>query len=495
MARRKRNVRKAAEVPSAPRLRLGEIGHTGLKQSGGAIYEETRAELRFPENLNTFKVMARDATIASALALFELMVSRVEWSVKGGTEPDAAMQEKVKFLSQVMHDMDHTWYDFIKEVTSCFTYGFSIHEKVYRKRTWANGSKYNDNKIGLKRLPVRSQETIRKWRFSEDGRDFLGAVQSPKLISGWEQRYGTYLKNLPNGGDEIFIPKEKFLNFRIDPRRDNPEGNSPLKNVYFAWSYRTALEEQEAVGITRDMNGMPTLYIPPRYMSPDASDEEKAIYEYYKNAMRNITMNEQTSLILPQQFDPESRLPLFKFELTSSQGGKMYDTDAIIKRWDNKILQVLFADVLKMGQDNVGSYSLAGAKTNLMAMAIEARLQMIRDVLNNDLVPQLFRLNGYRPDEEFPTFEFGDLDEIDLDVYSKAIQRMMSVGGLEFTRDVANRNRKAIGLPELPASQAIDREALPLANDSKAGEGMKTAGEGTSKSPSARDDSTANQDN
>lgn len=473
------------EKASIPRLRLGEFGVVGLKQHGGRIQEEARKELRFPEANRTFQLMAQDATIAAALSLFEMMVSRVEWIVDTGIDPSAEMKANAKFLEEAMHDMDHSWRSFIQEVTSAFTYGFCINEKVYRRRTWDNGSQYNDNKVGFKKLPVRSQATINKWLYSDDGRELIGVQQSLACITDGTDRYARLL----NATGTIDIPRKKFLHFRVDVKRDNPEGNSPLRAAYHAWKYRTLIEEQEAVGVTRDMNGMPTLYLPPRYMSADATDAEKGIYEYYKNVIRNIQMNEQSGLILPQAFDPDSRQPLFKFELTSTMGGKMYDTDAIIKRWDNKILMVLFADMLKMGQDQVGSYSLAGAKTNIMAMAIEARLQEIQDVLNNDLVKQLFAMNGVSPDVKLPKLVYGDLDEVDLDEFSKAIQRIGSVGGLERDRPVMNKIRDALKIVRRPDDAPVKEDEI-MGGQSQAGQAG--VGNGASKTASGRDNSAAN---
>lgn len=477
-----------AEAP-LPRLRLGEIGALGLKQTNGRIQEEARRELRFPEACKTFRMMASDVTIAAALSLFKMMISRVEWETDLGIEPDAAMKERGAFLDECLGDMDHTWRSFIQESTSALTYGFSIHEKVYRRRSYDTGSKYNDGKIGIKKLPIRSQDTVHKWLYSEDGRTLLGVQQSLLQIQGADR----YLNmNAVNSTGMIDIPRKKFLLIRVDAERDNPEGNSPLRAAYIAWKTRCLIEEQESIGVSRDMVGMPTLYLPPRYMSEDASPAETKIYQYYQNVIRNIQMNEQSGLILPQQFDPESRQPLFKFELTSTQGSKMYDTDAIIKRWDNKILTALFADVLKLGQDSVGSFSLAGAKTNMMAMAIEARLQEISDVINKDLIPQLFALNGEKPDAKLPQLKYGDLDEVDLDAFSKAIQRMGSVGALELDRPMANKIRAALKVPLKPADAPIKKEDI-MGGESQAGDGMAAGGgNGASGKSATRDNAAAN---
>ena len=477
------DIEKAQDAYTIPsRLKLGEYGSIGLKQINGHILEESRKELRFPESLKTFRKMSNDATIASALSLFEMMIERVNWEVDAGASPSPEMEAKAKFLNECINDMEHSWRDFIREVTSLMTYGFSVHEKVFRRRLRSAGSKYNDNKIGIRKLPIRAQDTLSEWKFSDDGRTLVGVEQDLAFLEN-----GMRYLNL--GAQKVVIPRNKFLLFRTGVKRDNPEGKSPLVACYYSWKYRTLLEEQESVGVARELTGLPLLKIPPRYMSADASPAEREIYLYYQNVIRNIQNNEQGGLIIPQAFDPESRQPLFEFSLMSVEGSKMYDTDALVRRWDNKLLTALLADILRMGQDSVGSYALASEKSSLMKLAIDSRLREIQDVLNNDLVRQLFSLNGYESDEELPQLKYTTLDDISLDEFSKAVQRMFSVGAVEFDRPVANRVRRALGVDLKPENEPINQEALST-NSSKAGEGFKTAGEGTSTSPLDGDDSS-----
>lgn len=487
MAEENLNLQSGSETP--PRLRMGEVSTVGLKVSNDYIYEEMKKELRWPQVITTYKQMGYDATIAAAIELFEMMMSRVEWSVKAPAEATEDQVKKAKFIEQCKDDMEHTWLSFIQEISSFLTYGFSVHEKVYRRRLRESGSKYSDGLVAWRKLPIRSQDTVEKFLFSSDGRDVIGVRQDLSASYDLER-----FKNILSNSNKIDIRREKFLLFRTNSKRNNPEGNSPLKKAYFAWKYRSIIEEQEAIGISRDMVGMPIIKIPPRYMSEDATPEEKAIYEHYQRIIRNIHNNEQAGIVLPQAHDPESRQPLFDFELMGVQGGKQYDTDKIIKRWDNKILTLLFADFLKMGQDQVGSFALAGAKTNLMSMAVEARLQEIADVLNNDLIPQTFKLNGWS-DTEYPKFVFGNLDEIDLEEFSKAIQRIFSVNAIEADRPVMNTIRTSVfKVDPKPEDEPVNKDELPQ-QDSKAGEGMKSAGEGTAKTVSGKDTSSNNADN
>lgn len=209
--------------------------------------------------------------------------------------------------------------------------------------------------------------------------------------------------------------------------------------------------------------------------------------------------NEQAGLITPLMYDPESKQPYFKFSLLSVQNsGSQYISDAI-KRWDKKILTALFCDILTLGQDQIGSFSLADAKTSILAMVIESRLKEIQDVLNNDLIPSLFKMNGW-DDEELPKFCYGDLDDIDLEAFSKAIQRIKAVGLITPTAKNVNHIAEVLKLPDR-VDENITQEGLDKllgGNESKSGAGYNTATgglNGTSNSAPSNDNSSSNTEN
>lgn len=227
-----------------PRLRLGEVGYSGLQILGGQILEECKDELRWPKSVRTFKEMSRDSTISAGLALFERMMNRPEWVVKVPTGASDETKRRAEFIEQCMLDMDHSWRSFIKEVTSFYTYGFAINEKVYRRRLRKNGSKYNDGAIGIKSLPLRGQDTIYRWDFTEDGRHLKGVYQNVSLLTDRHRYISTAI-------EQPYLRREKFLLFRTNIHKDNPEGKSPLVNCWREWRIRQAIEESEAIGIAR----------------------------------------------------------------------------------------------------------------------------------------------------------------------------------------------------------------------------------------------------
>ena len=228
-------------------------------------------------------------------------------------------------------------------------------------------------------------------------------------------------------------------------------------------------------------------------MAEDASPEQKAIFNYYKNIIRNIQMNQQSGLVMPQAFDPDSKQPLFKFDLMGVEGGKSYDTTKVKEYYKNAILTALFADLLILGQGATGSYALGGIKSQLMGVAIESLLREIRDVVNTDLIRHTFELNGWDT-SRMPTLEYDDFEADDLEAFSKAIQRYASTSLLEVDRAVLNKVRESIGVEVYPDDEEPHMELMPNFS-SKSGEGFKTPFSGTRTSDGGQNDADGNLEN
>ena len=233
--------------------------------------------------------------------------------------------------------------------------------------------------------------------------------------------------------------------------------------------------------------------IPPQYLSEDASPSQKAIKVYYENAMRNLQMNQQSAMILPNAYDPDTKQPLFKLDLLSVDGKKAFDLNKIKEYYKNLIVTSLFSEVTSMGQSQVGSFALGSLKNSMTGLAAEAMIKSIAEVLNRDLIRQTYELNGWDVTRA-GVLDYDNLDEIDLESVSKALQRYASTGLLELDREVLNAVRNSLGIDELPNDQAPQLDML-TGNTSRSGDGMATAGEGTSNAPSGKDTSSNNLEN
>jgi hypothetical protein len=283
--------------------------------------------------------------------------------------------------------------------------------------------------------------------------------------------------------------------FRAGKHKGDPFGKSLLRDAYMAWRFLTVIEEIEANGVAKDLAGFPVLKLPPQYLATDASSDQKAIRAYYENVMRNLQMNQQSALILPQAFDPDTRQPLFSLELLSLNGSKAMDTSKIKDYYKNLILTSLFADILIMGQGSTGSFALGQIKNSLSGNAAEAMLGKITDVLNNDLIRQTYELNGWDT-SRMGRIDYDNIQTEDLETFSKAIQRFASTSVIEVDRPILNRIRESIGVDSLPDDEDPNDDLRP-GMTSRSGDGLAvgTTGNGTSTTVSGTDTSSNNLEN
>ena len=486
--KKQETIEKANMSDTPERFKLSEAGYLGLNVYAGVTQDEIKKELNFPASIQTYKQMSYHGTINSALSLFDTLISKADWKFKAPKDATAAELDQARIINEMMNDLQgQTWADFISDALSTNVYGFSVHEKVYRRRTKENGSKYNDGLIGWKKLPIRNQETIQRFIFSNDGNELVGVRQDLSQVADPYNRYSQRSSTV------VVLPRSKIMLFRAGKHKGDPYGKSPLRDAYLAWRFLSVIEEIEANGVAKDLAGMPVLKLPPQYLAADASPDQKAIRSYYENVMRNLQVNQQSALILPQAFDQDTRQPLFSLELLSLNGSKAMDTSKIKEYYKNLILTSLFADLLTMGQTGGGSFALGQIKSSLSGSAAESMLKKITQVINEDLIRQTYELNGWDT-SRMGYMDFDNIQTEDLESFSKAIQRYASTSVLEVDRDVLNRIRESVGIDALPEDEEPNQDLIP-AKTSRSGDGMKTAGEGTATSPSGNDTSSNNLEN
>lgn len=471
-----------------------ELSTIGLKVNSGYIVEEMYSDLRWPQSKTTFNKMWYDPSIAAANQTIKSFVRNAEYNVTVENQtPSEEQKEQINFIKSCMGDMEQSFNDVINEALSFLKYGYSVHEKVfkYRDSRGKYKSRFTDGKIGWAKLPIRSQDTITRWFFDEMGRKLEYVEQDLSLVSNTYNPDSPYNKL---AGKAIKLPRNRLLHFRHNPERNNPEGNSPLKTCYLPWRYKNQIEEYQAAGISRDLGGLPVIKLPPEYMSDDAPADKKAVYEYYKDVIRNLHANQQAGLILPQFVDPETKVEMFKFDLVSVEGGKMYDTVKIINNYENKILMTYLADVLKLGQDASGSFALSDNKTNLLAVGIKSIIDEVLQEFNKDLIPQTLIMNGWEDKGDFPKITVDDLDERDLTVLGKFLQQAISVGAIETDQNLSDWLRETIGAPAVDRTKPLDPTMVAGGGNavSRSGDGMKTAGNGTAKTVTGGDANTGN---
>ena len=131
----------------------------------------------------------------------------------------------------------------------------------------------------------------------------------------------------------VTIPLDRGLLFRTGSYRDSPEGESILRAAYDPWDKVRKLQFVEAVGVERDLAGYPVMWIPAEFLATGATAEQKASAEAFKRIVTSIRRNEQEGMLAPLQYDDQNN-PIYKLELLSTGGQRQFNTDAVIRRYE-----------------------------------------------------------------------------------------------------------------------------------------------------------------
>lgn len=414
-----------------------EIGSSGLHQFGGEIQQDFLRQLRGKQAYANYREMAdNDPVVGAMLHSIEMLIRAVDWTVEPSDPDDERSIAEAQFVSSCLGDMSDSWADTLAAIMGFLVYGYSYHEIVYKRRQGytkdpRTRSKYTDGRIGWRKLPTRSQETIDRWKLDDNG-GIRGAYQ-----------------NDPNSRKKgvVYLPIEKALLFRTTSKLNNPQGRSILRNAFIPWYYKRRIQEIEAIGIERDLAGLPVALVPPQLLSNAATAEERAALDAIKQIVRNVKRDEQEGIVFPLAYDPETGNLAYDLKLLSTGGRRQFDTDAIIGRYDQRIAMTVLADFLLLGHENVGSQALSVSKVDLFVRSLDAYLSEIAEVFNQHGIPRLMRLNGV--DEALsPTLTWSTPKSVDLGALGSFITSLAQAGAPLFPDEsLEGYLRGVAGLP------------------------------------------------
>jgi len=405
----------------APRYK--ELGvSSDYDASWGLRQDEFVVQLRGRQGVKKYREMSEnDAVIGAILHSMTMMLRSIEWRVEGDSEDANA------FVRSVMDRMDDkSFEEFVSDVLTMLPYGFSLFEMVPRRDA--------DGLIRMKKLAGRAQWTIDRFETNATG-DVQGVWQVAAQ------------KN-------VFIPYSRLLHFRTTSISSEPSGRSVLRSGYTSWRAANNIRYFEGVGIERELNGLPVVRIPSEYMSSDATDGQKALFNQMKTIARDVKRNEQGYIILPSdryadEDGKQTNNLMVEFDLIASKGTRDIDTGAVILRYEQAIARSVMADFVMLGANDRGSFALSKSKAELFLKALEGYADTIAAQLNRKLLPYLWELNGMDPDT-MPKIARGRVAPVDIDELGQYIQRL-SMSGVDFFPDDTTENhlRDVAGLPAI----------------------------------------------
>ena len=200
-------------------------------------------------------------------------------------------------------------------------------------------------------------------------------------------------------------------------------GGVPFVLVDTAGLRDEAAEEIEAIGVERDLAGMPMAYAPAEwFLDGEHSDQLRKVRDLVTKARRN----EVDGALLPSIFDQNNNR-LLEFSLLSAPGSRQLDTGGIIQRYSTAIATSMLQDFLTLGHESVGSFALGKAKISLWQLVVESIAKSVTEVVNKHAIPRLMRLNGWEPDRT-PRLDYGNVVEEDLSILGEFLVSMVEAG-------------------------------------------------------------------
>jgi hypothetical protein len=441
-------------LPSRRKSHKKEIGYPGLEVYGGYVHEEMLSELQGRKGIQLYEEMRKNDSIVGAMLLVASQLIHNASVEVDPSEQNPEAQESLEaqeLVRSALFDMGETWTDTLSEILTFLDFGFSVCSVWHRQRNgyhrdkWKS-SRYTDNKWGWAGISLRSQTTLERWEIDKKGRA-VGMVQ-----------------NGPPVWDSTLVPFSHAGHFRTRTERDNPEGLSVLRNCYRSYWIKRHLEETESIGIERDLAGLPVLTVPQGLDLWNTNDPEAAAtLTRAENIVRLARLDKYGGIVLPFGWD---------LKLMTTPGQRAHNSDKVISRWDQRIAVTLLADMLLIGQQNVGSFALVQGKIKLFSSALESYAARIAGVFNRDLIPRMMVLNGIAQ-EYWPTLKFGPVETpslIDLADYIKEL----TGAGVNVDEAMALYLRQVAGFPPpRKGDKAMGEQPKPGGEESPDGDGSE----------------------
>ena len=429
------------------RYYAAEIGSVGLFDWDGYVRDEVIPELSGSRGRRVYAKMRSDSTVSAIIFAIEMMLRRSTWGCTPKDDLDEECVKYAEFFDDLRKDMEIPWEEFIANVLSMLVYGWSLFEIVGKRRLGPNAStpsKFDDGLWGVKKLALRSQDTLDRWLLDDNG-NVIGfrqlIVGGPR--AGWKD-----------------IKMDKCLLFRAGYYKDSPEGLSPLRGAYEPWLLLQGINRAEAYGIERELNGLPVIRIPAEVLQAAEEGDDGA-------ARAVDTYNKQAGVILPSDFYENAdgditNAKQYELSLLSSNGTRAINVQAAAERHQVSIARCVLADFLMLGTTSrSGSQALGKSRFDFFANALDGFNDSIASVLNNQLIPAVAKMNGFDM-QKLPTYSAESVNPIDAETLVNSILKYVQAGGtLLPDPHIDAKVRSELGLP---VSDPEMRQQMDLTN-------------------------------
>ena len=409
------------EIVKESKIIFETIGTSGTEIFSGYIQEEYLSELSTSHSAEVFDKMRRsDTQIKMVLSAVKNPIKKANWYFKPCSDKagDKYISDFVHF--NIFEDMDKPWRKTLHECLSMVDFGFSIlevtHKVVHDEKTFGTY-------IGIKDLGWRSPKTIERFNVDKEG----------KLLSVSQQAMGDL-------GANVNIPAEFLHIFSLDSEGDNFAGISMLRSCYGAWLRKQQYLKYMAIGIEKTAVPTPVGTVP-------EGKENSPEFARFKEILKSYSSHQLQYITKPKGWDIEFIQNGFAPEKVSQA----------IDLEDKAIVKSFLANFLELGiGGSSGSYSLSFDQSDFFLGGIEHIADVICEIFNNQIIPNLVKLN-FGEQHEYPKLAYSGISDRAGQEFATILNTLATKNILIPDRELEKFVRQRYDLPE--ADEDSKREA------------------------------------
>lgn len=411
-----------------------------------------------------------DETVGAMAFCIQTTMGQARWShvphIDG--RPDETGNEDAKFAADfcnsMLEDMEFSIADHIEDAITMIPLGFAPCEIVTKQRVASTDSRFRDGFWGIKKLPLRDQLSVVQWVYN--GEDPVA------------------FRQIGIGGTGT-VPLWKTLHYRASVAKNNPNGRPFLANVHRAYKLKRKMQDSEAIGIERDLCGLPTFRIPQEVMDDanqvddnnqptEAAKRAQAKVAAAIKAVSDLRFNKSGGLVMPSNTYADDvsgdRTPMWDFKLITTAGQRSIDVRTAIRDYDRAIARVLMMQFLHLGDRSTGSFALSADQSDIGVRALQSFANRICDQWNMKLIKLIWTVNGFDL-RYMPKLQASELNKDGIVQVGKFLADAARGAELWESDDVVRRALLRLG--NLPFNPEAQREAAVTARKRRENDASK----------------------
>jgi len=377
---------------------------------------EPMTELLAPTGLAVFNKMRKnDPVVGGIILLLESVIKRLDMSIYG---------DNADFVKNMLENMRTPFQQILAEIASAFTFGFYLGEKIWQ---------YKDGIMSLIDIEPRYQTTL----------DYINNEQG--------------LVGQTTAGGLYSIPYEKTLHVVFINDNRSPYGISILRHLYKPYYYKLSIEAAEALGIDRDLGGLPIMTAPEGFDftaadsgSPNYDPNTAATLEWAIQLVSSVRRDQQQGVVKPFGW---------KFELARGENRSSVPTSDILARYNTEMAAGVIANFMALGAFASTNNSNAQLHANNFIGACEAYARAITSCLQQQVVNQICKYNRI---EEPPTISLAVRHHNSLKDIGSFLATLVDKGVIHATESI---EKSILTLASLPYNEEeAERQRQEITN-------------------------------